>query len=413
MSASSGDELLINNDKRGPAHFFGRKTVIGLGCALGLAGMAMAGYASKSHTPASVHNGLNMVEEWETWPTMDEVIERAKNLPFPPEVRQLEAKLAAKAPLRGLEPYSDAPAEFGLSESAAMTMQCVIDTVQAAAYLGQAVVFLYKAINSGSGLKCPDDSPVGCAVSIAGFVTSIAWVASYLSLAASSCANSVNSQALCVADFTCLIADAGELATVCAGVKEDCDFGDDPNYWINTTAWVDSKKQAWKDSWEPKAQDKGNGRTAEQELIKSKTWKKVHKIDAYENLKLDRQFDSAQCGFDIAQSASYIVRVFLQIRSASTACDDAKNCAISILNIISSFGWISQFTALAVNDCQDGADQRALCTADISDMIAASNSFVACGLVSASDCADTSASAVAATDDSLVRRLRAAGDQKA
>lgn len=396
-SASSSDAELLPSSQEGSrfSRMLGRKTMICVGCALGLAGMAIAGYASRPATSAS---SLNVVEEWEQWPSMDEVVERAKNLPVPEEVRKLEVEL-----------YSKDPAEFGISEFAAMRAQCVIDTVQAAAYLGQAVVFLYKAINSGSGLKCPDDSEVGCAVSIAGFVTSIAWVASYLSLAASSCADSVNSASLCVADFTGMIANAGELATVCAAVKEDCDFGDDVNYWINTTKWIDGKKTQWKDSWDPKAQDKGNGRTAEQELIKSKTWAKVHKIDAYENLKLDRQFDSAQCAFDITQSASYIVRAFLQIRSASSACDDAKNCAINILNIISSFAWISQFTGLAVSDCQDGADQRALCTADISDMIAASNNFCAAGMASTIDCADSPDPAEEEKIQPSDRRLRAAG----
>ena len=33
---------------------------------------------------------------------------------------------------------------------------------------------------------------------------------------------------------------------------------------------------------------------------------------------------------------------------------DPKACAVGIMNIISSFAWISQFTALAVSDCQVG-----------------------------------------------------------
>ena len=83
--------------------------------------------------------------------------------------------------------------------------ECVIDVVQAAAYLDQAVVFLYKAVlrrvqswkitagqrllsqSSGhirlpqaidyDGLECPDNSPVGCASSVAGFLTSISCLA--------------------------------------------------------------------------------------------------------------------------------------------------------------------------------------------------------------------------------------------
>ena len=101
--------------------------------------------------------------------------------------------------------------------------ECVIDVVQAAAYLGQAVVFLYKAIDY-DGLKCPDSSPAGCAASVAGFITSITWIASYLSFAANACGQAVNSGALCAGDWTALVANFGEMATVGAAVKEDCDF---------------------------------------------------------------------------------------------------------------------------------------------------------------------------------------------
>ena len=94
---------------------------------------------------------------------------------------------------------------------------------QAAAYLGQAVVFLYKAIDY-DGLKCPDNSPVGCAASVAGFITSVTWIASYLSFAANACGQAVNSGALCAGDWTALMANFGEMATVGAAVKEDCDF---------------------------------------------------------------------------------------------------------------------------------------------------------------------------------------------
>ena len=105
-----------------------------------------------------------------------------------------------------------------------MRTQCVIDAVQATAYLVQAVVFLYRAIDY-EGLECPKNTPDGCAVSIAGFVASISWVASYISLAASSCGDTVNSGALCAADWTALMADFAEVASSGAAVKDDCDFG--------------------------------------------------------------------------------------------------------------------------------------------------------------------------------------------
>lgn len=50
-------------------------------------------------------------------------------------------------------------------------------------------------------------------------------IASYLSFAANACGAAVNSGALCIGDWTALMANFGEMATVGAAVKEDCDFG--------------------------------------------------------------------------------------------------------------------------------------------------------------------------------------------
>ena len=114
-------------------------------------------------------------------------------------------------------PYQDAELPW-------MRTECVIDALQATAYLVQAVVFLYRAIDY-TGLECPRNTPDGCAVSVAGFVASMSWVASYLSLAASSCGDALNSGALCAADWTALMADFAEVASSGAAVKHDCDFG--------------------------------------------------------------------------------------------------------------------------------------------------------------------------------------------
>ena len=49
-------------------------------------------------------------------------------------------------------------------------------------------------------------------------------IASYLSFAANACGAAVNSGALCAGDWTALMANFGEMATVGAAVKEDCNF---------------------------------------------------------------------------------------------------------------------------------------------------------------------------------------------
>ena len=83
------------------------------------------------------------------------------------------------------------------------------------------MVALYKAIDY-DGLECLNNSTVGCAASVAGFTTSISWIASYLSFAANACGQAVNSGALCAGDFTALMANFGEIATVGAAVQADC-----------------------------------------------------------------------------------------------------------------------------------------------------------------------------------------------
>ncbi|CAE7350829.1 unnamed protein product [Symbiodinium natans] len=328
--------------------------LIGAGVVL----LAVAGVAAKAYSSsgalfsASATRG-GEVQDWEELPGMDKVIKKAQSLTL-------------KHPLRNLNDlfYDSQPEEVPWIRT-----ECVIDTVQAAAYLGQAVVFLYKAIDY-NGLECPDNSPVGCAASVAGFITSITWIASYLSFAANACGQAVNSGALCAGDFTALMANFGEIATVGAAVKADCDFGKNA---ISIITNPDPVSPPW-------AQFVPGGAGPEAE--------KILAIKGHQEAKRNRDFDITQCVMDVTNSASYIVRVILQIRAAGSACPDPKACAVGIMNIISSFAWISQFTALAVSDCQVGADQKALCTADISDMVAAVTNGPAAGIASTSDCAD-------------------------
>ena len=101
--------------------------------------------------------------------------------------------------------------------------ECVIDTVQATAYLMEGIVNLYRAIDQ-RGQKCVSDgrNDVRCAVNVIGFITCMSWVAAYLSLASSACAQAVNPGALCAADWTTIAGAFGEIAYAGAGVRQDC-----------------------------------------------------------------------------------------------------------------------------------------------------------------------------------------------
>ncbi|OLQ07989.1 Peptidyl-prolyl cis-trans isomerase G [Symbiodinium microadriaticum] len=336
----------------------------------GLALLGVAGVVAKATTST-----IQAAETWEELPGIDKVIRKAQSLKQDKPMRNLQVPggSVGACALRATSTSYRCPEAPGtepvVDDSQRIRTECVIDTVQAAAYLGQAVVFLYKAIDY-DGLECPNNSPVGCAASVAGFITSISWIASYLSFAANACGQAVNNGALCAGDFTALMANFGEIATVGAAARADCDFGKNALQILTRTETI---SPPWKEFVPAGA---------------SPAVDKALKIKGHKDQQRNRDYDIVQCAVDVTNSASYIVRVILQIRAAGSACADPKSCAVGIMNIISSFAWISQFTALAVSDCQVGADQKALCTADISDMVAALTNGPAAGIASTSDCAD-------------------------
>ena len=134
--------------------------------------------------------------------------------------------------------------------------ECVIDTVQATTYLMEAIVNLYRAIDQ-RGQKCSDiGGPYGggndirCAVNVIGFITCMAWVSAYLSLAASACAQAVNPGALCAADWTTIAGAFGEIAYAGAGVRQDCKiygkWAKRKGYGLSTTLRLAAKWRRFK-----------------------------------------------------------------------------------------------------------------------------------------------------------------------
>ena len=327
----------------------------------GVASLVVVGFA-KAVFPSSLTFGktsgvmsMQEVQHWEDIPGIDKVIQKAQSLRH-------------EKPLRNLQDlfYDSQPEELPWIRT-----ECVIDVVQAAAYLDQAIVFLYKAIDY-NGLECPNNSPVGCAASVAGFLTSISWIASYLSFAANACGQAVNNGALCAGDFTALTANFGEIATVGAAARADCNF--EKNVHAILTNPEPKEAPGYLQAADSRRLDEAPDR-----MLPTRKWtqfvpagaapavEKYVKVKGHVEANRNRGFDIAQCVADVTNSAAYIVRVILQLRTAVSSCADPKACAINVMNIISSFAWISQFTALAVADCQVGVDQKALCTADISD----------------------------------------------
>ena len=281
-----------------------------------LAVLAVVGLAKAvSHsalTFGSKHTiSMQEVQHWEDIPGIDKVIQKAQSLRHDRPLRNLQDLF-----------YDSQPEELPWIRT-----ECVIDVVQAAAYLDQAIVFLYKAIDY-NGLECPNNSPVGCAASVAGFITSISWIASYLSFAANACGQAVNNGALCAGDFTALTANFGEIATVGAAARADCNFEKNVHAILTNP--------------EPKNPVRRLDEAPDRMLPTRKWTQFVHagaapavekyvKVKGHVEANRNRGFDIAQCVADVTNSAAYIVRVILQLRTAVSSCADPKACAINVM----------------------------------------------------------------------------------
>ena len=259
----SAEEVLLpvpESSSTKPRHWYFAGAALAFMVVLGL--VAMVSYRAPETLLKSKTFDMNTIQAWEEIPGIDKVVEHAKTLEL-------------KQPLRNLDDlfYESQPAELPWIRT-----ECVIDVIQGAAYLGQAVVFLYKAIEY-DGLKCPDNSAAGCAASVAGFITSVTWIASYLSFAANACGAAVNSAALCAGDWTALMANFGEMATVGAAASEDCDFGKDWINLLNITGEPDAGP-GWKNFIPAGA---------------APTVDTIEKVDALRTANRNRGFDLTQC----------------------------------------------------------------------------------------------------------------------
>ena len=95
--------------------------------------VAKAVLPSAALTFSSAKNAISLqeVQHWEDIPGIDKVIQKAKSLKHDKPLRNLQDLF-----------YDSQPEELPWIRT-----ECVIDVVQAAAYLDQAIVFLYKAVS--------------------------------------------------------------------------------------------------------------------------------------------------------------------------------------------------------------------------------------------------------------------------
>mmetsp|Transcript_69177 Transcript_69177/g.144470 ORF Transcript_69177/g.144470 Transcript_69177/m.144470 type:complete len:454 (-) Transcript_69177:442-1803(-) len=311
-------------------------------------------------------------------------------------------------------------------------VQCSVDVLQSAAYLGQAVISIEKTLVYTDAVCKEDHSHTsGCATQIELAVVVLCWLASYLSLAASSCAEATNVEANCAADVTGIAACLAEAVLVGTLLSIDCKFESKkfmPPFHPRLLKTLEGHKDLHRltanetggipISTEGLMEDNMGRRLKDfQSFAKPEAMqglvsqlKRKHKMQTGEDYntetsmpeklkelvtewkdrqqeKLEASLDHAQCGMDAMQSVGYLIRsIKIILGTWNDGCVDGEVCAINILNIIACFSWMAQFTAALATDCTLTYNQRGMCAADTSEMVAVVTCLAAYFIVIDVDC---------------------------
>ncbi|CAL1170939.1 unnamed protein product [Cladocopium goreaui] len=306
------------------------------------------------------------------------------------------------------EPYEDYPTENSIVKTT-----CVIDAVQAATYLGKAVVNIYRAE------ICPDDEPLGCTAPVAHAITSILWLTAFLTSASSTCAATISQGGSCAAAILRDLATAG---STIYGFDEDCYLTKPretswrvyPRWYQhllpepeerrlrstrgaqNLTAYRAKSAEIAAKLRNLTAPSAGGRAMLPNVLFDAESkglprdlvskLQKVRAVDAKHNYNTERNFALANCVFDSVAATTWMMRALLSIEEASRNCPEPKACTVDVLYVLGSFSYAAQTLSLAFVDCPKRGKREALCGADISDVVGSMAIFVASTLQAAEYC---------------------------
>lgn len=245
---------------------------------------------------------------------------------------------------------------------------CVIDYYQSAFYISQAGIAIDSAVES-----CGESGPA-CSASVLLVIESFGWVASYISDAAALCAKHVNvKKADCAADVSTVTTCLTEFASDASGLGPTCGPGASrrlgPALSSIQTATVPQHAAANVSGRTLRNPASGNVRPGPHPTsgLRGSLSRKLQ--DAQGPL------DVASCVTSLNMAGSYIARAGQQIDGA--VCDNGKECAIDVENIVSSFAWVGSFLSLAVSSCDKLVSLPPVCAGTIIDLVATTASVVA------------------------------------
>lgn len=83
-----------------------------------------------------------------------------------------------------------------------------------------------------------------------------------------------------------------------------------------------------------------------------------------------KAWEITACVVAVDLAVTYLMRAATQIHDAVKACSDKTNCALSVMNIMSSFVWAAQFFAGIAGACPVESAAGSGCAAFVTDFVA-------------------------------------------
>jgi hypothetical protein len=296
--------------------------------------------------------------------------------------------------------------------------ECALDIVQSMNYLGRAGLQITQAVktckpiyNSVGSDNYPDNTYIrtACAADVSGVISSFSFVATFLSLAASQCSQTVNLPAMCASGATGLVAALAKVSVEAATMAANCEGGTVYNPGpLPAAAGSDA---VWQN-------DRRLTQTVEQQMSQASqtledTWKALTALNesleaslnltdpAYEKqLRMERDGELATCVIDATQASTYLAQMGVAIQRAAKGCPlqeglksvpgveklNANLCAQSVVEIISSLFNAGAFVASAISHCALGINTQALCAQGAVGVVAATAELVQFLIIAESDC---------------------------
>lgn len=235
---------------------------------------------------------------------------------------------------------------------------CALNVVQASNYLARAGLMIDQATKTCTAPRLTGYSSLykkqACAANAVGVFSSVGWVATFLSLAASECSRNVNLNALCAATIEGLISALAGIAVEANIAAANCLKG---------------------------AENRTAANTETDAIWQSVQRRRLNDVDG--KFPPDRNAEMATCVLDATEAATSLAQMGLNIQAARRACivfdrtrdvplvgvQTQKICTMDIGQVLFFAGQAATFIAAAVAHCAEGINIEANCAAGVSGLL--------------------------------------------